>query len=89
LKIRTRGLSSVDQDDGCDQVDRREIVSRQFIVARRNATEVLNLVKETLDEISLAIECKITFMLVLAVGLGRNDRGRPLLREFVDEGIGP
>ena len=57
-------------------------------LARRNSAEVLNLVEETLDEISLAVECKITFTLVLAVGLGRNDRSRPLLREFVDESIG-
>jgi hypothetical protein len=45
-------LSSVNQDDGRDQLDRGKIVSRKFIIARRNAAEVLNLVEETLDEIS-------------------------------------
>jgi len=43
-------------------------------VARRNAAEVLNFVKEALDETALAIEREIAFVLTLAVSLGRDNR---------------
>ena len=49
---------------------------------------MLNLVKEALDEITLAIEREIAFALTFAIGLGRNDRSHSLVRKLVDERIG-
>jgi hypothetical protein len=49
---------------------------------------VLNLVKETLDEIALAIERKIAFVLVLAIGLWWDHGSHSVVPELVDERIG-
>ena len=49
---------------------------------------MLNLVKETLDEIAIAIERKIAFAPILAIGLGRDDGGHSVVHELVDERIG-
>jgi hypothetical protein len=46
------GLSSVEKDNGRDQLDRCEKISSKFVVAGRNGPKVLNFIEEALDEVA-------------------------------------
>ena len=60
----------------------------EFVVARGDGAELLELIEEALDEISFAVECEVACARSLAVGLGWDDRGDLALDEDADEWIG-
>jgi hypothetical protein len=65
-----------------------EKISGEFVVARGDGTEVLELIEEALDEVAFAVECEIACPLDLAIGLGRDNRGDSSLGEGADEQVG-
>ena len=66
--ITSQGLSSVEQDNSCDQLDSAKEISSEFVIARGDSPVVLNFVEETLDEIALAVEREIAVALGLGLG---------------------
>ena len=80
-------MSSVEQNDSGDQLNRGEEISREFVVAGGNAAELLNFIEETLDEVALTVKHEIAFALGLAVRLGRDDWGDSPCCEAVDKPI--
>ena len=84
---RDWGLSSVEQNDSGDQLNRGEKISGEFVIAGRNGAKVLNLVEEALDEVAFAVECEIAIALGLSVGFGGNYRRDLPLCEALDERI--
>src|SRR5260370_9213966 len=81
-------MSSVEQDESCDQLDGGEEISSEFVVARGDGPVVFDFVEEALDEIALAIEHEIAIALRLAVGFWRDHRSDGSLIECVDQRIG-
>lgn len=69
-------------------MDASQEVPRELVVARGDGTKVLEFIEEALDEIALAIKCKVTRRRRLAVGFGRDHRGDFSLSESVAERIG-
>jgi hypothetical protein len=47
---------------------------REHVVARGDDPEILQLIEETFDEVSLTVEDEVSLALDDAVGLGRNER---------------
>src|SRR5260370_8113623 len=80
-------MSSVEQDESCDQLDGGEEISSEFVVARGDGPVVFDFVEEALDEIALAIEHEIAIALRLAVGFWRDHRSDLPLIECVDQRI--
>src|SRR6202030_566208 len=64
--------SSVEQDDSRDQLDGGEKISSKLVVSRGDSSVMLDFVEEPLDEISLAVEHKITIALHLSVSFCRD-----------------
>jgi len=80
-------VSSVEENDSRDQLNRGEKVSGQFVVAGRDGAKVFDFIEKALDEVALAVEREIAISLDLAVGFwGNHGRDFPL-RESVDEWI--
>jgi len=65
-------VSSVEQDDGRDQLDGGKKILSEFVVARGDSSVMLDFVEEPLNEIALAVECEITIALHLAIGFWRD-----------------
>jgi hypothetical protein len=42
-------------------LDRCEKISREFVVAGRNGSKVLNFIEEALDEVTVAVKCEIVW----------------------------
>ena len=63
-------------------------IARGFFVTGRDASELLDELKETLDEVALGVESEVAIASDLAVRFWRDDRldGSPF--EALDEGIG-
>ena len=55
-------------------MDSGEKVSRSFLVAGRDGSELFESVEETLDEIAFGVEREVASAAHLAVGLGRDHR---------------
>ena len=72
---------------GCEG-DGGEEVSGELVVARGDATEVLELVEEALDEIALSIEGAVDRALPLAVALGRDVCSRAVIGDQLQDGFG-
>jgi hypothetical protein len=81
------GLPSVEKDDSSDQLDGREKIQGEFVVAGRNGSKVLNFVEEALDEVALAVKCEIAIAFGLSVGFGGNYGRDFSLRKAIDERI--
>ena len=65
-----------------------EEIARGLFVARRDASELFDELKETLDEVALGVERKIAIASDLAVRLWRDDRLDGAHFEALDEGAG-
>ena len=52
-------------------------ISGEFVITCGDSAEVLELIKEALDEVAFAIERKVARALGLTVILGWNDRSNP------------
>ena len=65
-----------------------EEVARGFFVAGRDASELFDELKETLDEVALGIESEVAIASDLAVRLWRDDRLDGSHFEALDEGVG-
>ena len=65
-----------------------EEVARGFFVSGRDASELFDELKETLDEVALGVEGEVAIASDLAVRLWRNDRLYGSHFEALDEGVG-
>ena len=65
-----------------------EKISGELVVACCDGPEVLEFVKEALNEVALAIEGEVTRRRNRPAGMGRNDRSDLPRGEGFDEGIG-
>ena len=83
-----QGLSSVEQDCSGDQLDSGKEISGEFVVARGDGSEVLELIEEALDEVAFAIEREVARPLDLTVRFGRDDGSDCPPGESVNERIG-
>ena len=63
-------------------------VARGFFVAGRDASELFDELKETLDEVALGVEGEVAIARDLAVRLWRDDRLDGSHFEALDEGVG-
>jgi hypothetical protein len=80
-------ITSGPESDGCEG-DGGQKIAGEFVETRRDASEVLQLVKEALDEIAATIEALIDASLNLAVTLcGNVGVGPAASREF-EQGLG-
>jgi hypothetical protein len=69
-------------------VNTGEEIFREFVIACRDRTKVLEFIKEALDEITLAIKGEIAGQRHGTAGVGRNYRGDLPLGEGREEGVG-
>src|SRR5260221_11952928 len=69
-------------------MEAREEIAGGFFVACRYATKLFDILKETIDQVSLCIQGVVAFALGFAIGLGRNDRFDLSTFEAGDEAIG-
>ena len=82
------GLSSIEPDDSCGEVDRGEKISSGFVVARGDGPKLLELAKEILDQAAGFIEVFVVMARLFAVG-STPDWRRPIWAwEFQDENNG-
>ena len=65
-----------------------EEIARGFFIAGRDASELFDELKETLDEVALGIESEVAIASALAVRLWRDDRLDGSHFEALDEGVG-
>jgi hypothetical protein len=65
-----------------------EEIAGSFFVAGSDASEMLDDIEEAFDEVSLAVERKVTWSLDLAVGLGWDDHRDTARFEIFDEAVG-
>jgi hypothetical protein len=65
-----------------------EEIARGFFVASRDASELFDELKETLDEVALGVEGEVAIASDLAVRLWRDDRLNGSHFEAPDEGVG-
>jgi hypothetical protein len=61
---------------------------RELIVARGDDPEMLQLIEETFDEVSLSVEDEVALALDDAVGRGRNERCDGSRFQGVDQSVG-
>lgn len=80
-----RGLKPYPEARGREQ-DGGEEVSGRFVVAGRDAAEVLQLVEEAFDEIALSIDCAVDRALNLAVTAGRDMSPPAAAFDQIDQG---
>ena len=66
----------------------REKISRELVVTCGDGTKVLEFIEEAFDEITLAVEGKVTGRRRLPSGLGRDHGGDFSLRKRVAERVG-
>jgi len=69
-------------------LDHREEVLREFVIAGSNAPEVLELVEEALDQITLAIKCLAEAWFPFAIGFCRDVGNSALGLDQVADAIG-
>ena len=81
-------MSSFEPSQGADQVQAGEEIARGFFVAGRDASELFDELKETLDEVALGVEGEVAIASDLAVRLWRDDRLDGSHFEALDEGVG-
>ena len=67
-------MSSIQPDADRCQVDAREKVAGQLVVACRNRSELLEFLKKVLDQMARFVKFSIVVALSQAVALRRNDR---------------
>lgn len=81
-------MSSVESYESCDEVDGAEECAFELVIARRDGSELFEIVEETLDQIAFAVQHEIGLAWCASICLGRNDRRNLTRFEPVDEGIG-
>ncbi len=69
-------------------MDACEEVSGSFFVARCDASKVLDVIEETLDQIVFSVECEVALALDFAMGLGRDHDSDAAPFEALDKTVG-
>jgi hypothetical protein len=69
-------------------MDACEEVSGSFFVARCDASKLLDVIEETLDQIAFSVEREVAFALNFAIGLGRDHDGDAAPFQALDETVG-
>jgi len=80
-------ITSGPESDGCEG-DGGQKIAGEFVETRRDASEVLQLVKEALDEIAATIEALVDASLNLAVTLRGNVGVGPAASREFEQGLG-
>ena len=80
-------MSSVEQYECRDELDRSQKSVCQFVVACCDPSELFEIIEEPFDQVSLAIQREIRRSLHGPVCLGRDDRSDLTLPKTVDEGV--
>jgi len=75
------------EPDGSEQ-DGGEVVSREFVVARGDTSEVFDFVEEAFDQVALPIERVVDGTLPAAVGLGGDVRPGAVAEKQLEGGFG-
>ena len=81
-------MCSFKPSQGADQMQAGEEIARGFFVAGRDASELFEELKETLDEVAFGVEGEVAIASDLAVRLWRDDRLDGSHFEAFDEGVG-
>lgn len=81
-------MSSVEHYECRDELDGSKKSACQFVVACCDSSELFEVIEESFNEVSLAIQREIRRSLHDPVCLGRDDRSDLTLLKTVDEGIG-
>jgi hypothetical protein len=79
---------SVEQDGNAGDVNSGEEISGELVVACGDCSEVLERIKEALDEVALTVEREVAMSLDVAVGFRRDHRGDASFGQGVDERVG-
>ena len=80
-------MCSFELNDNSDELDGGEEISCELVISGSYTTEMFDDIKETLDEVALAVEGEIAIALDQPVGFGRDDRGDVAFRKEVDQSI--
>lgn len=80
-------MFSVERNDGGDEADCAEKVSRELIVTRCYGTKLLEFSEETLDQVALVVENEIAFPFLLAIALWLDDDGDSRVPQLFDQGV--
>ena len=80
-------MSSVEYYECRDELDGSEKSACQFVVACCDSSELFEIVEESFDQVSLAIQREIRWSPHDPICLGRDDRSDLTLPKAVDEGI--
>ena len=65
-------MSSVEEHSTSDQLNCGEVISGELVISGGDATKLLELIEEALDEVAFAVKREITSALDLAVSFGRD-----------------
>ncbi len=84
----TRALSSIEPNQHRNEVNSSEECVGEFIVSGGDRPESFEFQEESLNEVTLAIECEVGFAWRDAIGFGRDHWGDSTLLERFDQGIG-
>lgn len=68
-------MSSIEPNDGCDEVDCGEEVLFGFVVSCGDGSELLEATEEILDKVAFLVEVQIDLSHLAPVGHGRDDGG--------------
>jgi transposase len=83
-----RALINAQPDSNCCQLDEGEIVGCEFVVASRNPTTLLDLIKEPFDQITSTVEVRAEADRPLAIPFWRNVGPRATLPDKCPDPVG-
>lgn len=66
-------------------MEKAQVTGRQFVEARKDPTEMLDLVDETFDQMALTIQPSVVVTGLLGTLVRRNDGNRPLFNNPIDQ----
>lgn len=81
-------MSSVEPDEGRDELDGREKGAGEFIIACGYSPKPFELAEKPLNQVAFAVKSEVGFALDEPIGLGGNHRDNPPFFQSLDQGIG-
>ena len=81
-------MPSFEPGEGADEMQPGEKIARGFLVPCCDASELLDVIEEALDQIAFGVERQVAVALDFAVQLGRDDHGDRALLETGDQAVG-
>lgn len=81
-------MSSVEQDDGCGELDGGKEVCGDFVIARRDPSELFEFIEEAFDKVALLVEREVAGSSDGSVAFGGDHRRDAGLEKRLDQAIG-